>query len=44
VGAGWPIALGVVLAASAGIYWYRRRYPETLIERRQRQAPQRLTN
>jgi hypothetical protein len=27
----WPIALTVVLLASVGIYWYRRRYPETLI-------------
>ncbi len=41
VGAGLPIALGVVIAASGAIYWYRRRYPETLIERGPRRAPQR---
>jgi hypothetical protein len=42
ISAGWPIALAVVLLASAGIYWYRRRYPETLIERRVTRVPQRL--
>jgi hypothetical protein len=42
VSPGWPLALGVVLLSCAGIYWYRRRYPETLIDRRPRQAPQRL--
>jgi hypothetical protein len=33
ISAAWPIALLVVALASVGIYWYRRRYPETLIQR-----------
>jgi hypothetical protein len=41
ISAAWPLALLVVALASVGIYWYRRRYPETLIQRPGR-TPQRL--
>jgi hypothetical protein len=29
----FAIAIGVVLAAGVAIWWYRRRYPETLVQR-----------
>lgn len=32
-GLGLPLALGIVLLAIGGILWYRRRYPEALVDR-----------